>query len=247
MTAASATRTAQHEGRDPEADCEKREERIDRHRFLDRHERVAPDRGDTHEREHRREARPDHPRRLLAGRPGATARGHPGQREQGRNPEQRLAPRPSTGSVGLSTICGSRSPTAATSAASTACRRKSSAAATGSWTARTALVRGDRAARPGVCRARCREGPDHRRRAAAAARPGGSHRPSRGARRARRRADDERRPLAPEGRGARGCRPPPGDREPRLTRRRNVPRHERRRISRSPGSSRGSPPHPRPA
>ena len=50
--------------------CREREQRIDRHRLLHRDERVTPDRGHADERDDGWEARPDHPRRLLADRGG---------------------------------------------------------------------------------------------------------------------------------------------------------------------------------
>ena len=58
---------SEHDGRDGKPHREEREQRVDRDRVLHRDERVAPDRGHADEREEGRRARPEHPRRLLAG------------------------------------------------------------------------------------------------------------------------------------------------------------------------------------
>src|SRR3954447_25755328 len=56
----------EHERRDPEPNGEEREQRVDRHGLLHRHERIAPDRRDADQCDHRRQAQPRHLRRLLA-------------------------------------------------------------------------------------------------------------------------------------------------------------------------------------
>ena len=142
-----------------------------------------------------------------------------------------------TRSAGRSTTCGSRSPIAATSAAPTACRRRSSGRTSRSCRATEVLtLRGDRAAGPGVRRARRREAPA----SPAASRSSGAtcrvliamlaaiRRPDGDA--ARPDPHDERLRAAAAGRAARGGRAAAGHGQPRLARRRDVPRDERRRL-----------------
>ena len=87
------------------------------------------------------------------------------------------APVSPTRSAAPCATSGSRSPTAATSAARTACRRRSSAATTRSCRSDQVLTfeEIERVARD-LRRARRREAPDHRRRAARPARPAGADR-----------------------------------------------------------------------
>ena len=93
-------------------------------------------------------------------------------------------------------------------------------------------LRGARAARARIRLLRGGEDQDHGRRAVAPPRRRASRRATRGDRGPRRDADDERRPLATEGRGPRRGRPAAHHGQPRLARRCNVSQHERRRLSR---------------
>ena len=126
-------------------------------------------------------------------------------------------------------------------AACTACRRRSS---TPTWVLpRSFCLRGNRARRQDLRRARRRKDPAYRRRAAAAPEHRAADRDAREARR-RPHADDQRRAPREEGAepGQRGSRPRDG--EPRFARRRDVSRDERRRLSPWRRSSRASTPQP---
>ena len=150
-------------------------------------------------------------------------------------------------SAGRCATSASRSPTAATSAASTACRRRSSAATTSSCRARSCSTsrRSTRLARAfvanGVSKIRITGGEPLVRRdlerlvEMLAALDVDLD------------ADDERHAAAAEGAGARRRGPHARHRQPRLARRRDVPRDERRRSSPSSACSTASTPRPPPA
>ncbi len=101
-----------------------------------------------------------------------------------------------------------------------------------------AHVRGDRARRPDLRRARRFQDPADRRRAADAPQRRAPGRDAGQPRRRRPHADDQRRAAREEGAQPRRRRPDARDGEPRFARRRDVPRDERRRLSRRQGPRR---------
>ena len=140
--------------------------------------------------------------------------------------------------AGRCATCASRSPTAATSAASTACRAKCSTPATSSCRMSAILTFEEIARlaahlrRPGR-----QEDPPHRRRAA------GAHATSTAWSRCSRELPTWTSPSPPTARCSRSRRvalqagrPRPRHREPRLARRRDLPRDERRRLSGGQGA-----------
>ena len=140
-----------------------------------------------------------------------------------------------TRAAGRCATCASRSPTAATSAASTACRRRSSARDY-AFLPHAELLTFEEIARLArdLRRPRRREDPPHRRRAAAAPQPRAAGRDARAM------LGDIDLTLTTNGsllaqQGARPARRGPDAHhgQPRLARRRDVPRDERRRLSRS--------------
>ena len=127
------------------------------------------------------------------------------------------------------TTCGSRSPTAAISAARTACRRMSSARDYRSCRIGAPDLRGDRADR-GIFVRLGVEDPPHRRRAAAAPEPRAPGRDARGSGRRGSHADHQRLVAREEGACAEGRRACARHREPRRAGRCDVPGDERRRL-----------------